>query len=80
MSMDIYDRFRHNMQMLRTDRAISAGELSATLNMSPKRIADLEDCKGRGSEPKLYELEAICKFFDITLDNLVHHTASITFE
>lgn len=65
--------------MLRVYRGFSATDLSTNLRWTPKRVAAIEDLN-RGSQPTLGELEQLCKYFEISIDDLFHKVAVIKFE
>lgn len=77
--MDIYERLRRNLRLLRTSNDLSASELSAKLKWSNKRVADIEDLN-RGTAPQLQELDELCDFFNISINDLFHKVAVIKFE
>lgn len=75
-----FEKFRRNLRILRAGINISAVQLSQEIGFKiggGKRIIDLE--YGRGN-PKLDELLAIAKYFNVTLDELLYKTAKINFE
>lgn len=77
--MDIYQRLRKNLRLLRTEQDLSAKEFSVKLGWVSNRIADIEDTN-RATLPRLDELEQICVFFGITIDDLFHKEAFVSFK
>lgn len=77
--IDFYKIFRHNLQLLRVERGLSAAELSAKLGMTANRITDLEYGKHGRGKPKSNELFAIAKFFGTTAEAIVFTKARVIF-
>jgi transcriptional regulator with XRE-family HTH domain len=76
-NIDLFINFRRNLELLRIEKGLSTEQLSNELGMTKKRIVDIEyGKKGRGV-PKAKELFNIAKFFNVTVEDLVHKKAKI---
>ena len=72
-----FKRFRTNLIILRVYNGFTGIELAETLKIAKKRILDFET--GR-CNPTIYELDIISKYFEVTIDQLMHQRVKITFE
>ena len=74
----LYEKFRTNLRVLRGKTDVSAVDLSKEIGLeSGARISNLEYGKGN---PTVEELVLISKFFNVTIDDLLHKEAVITFK
>jgi transcriptional regulator with XRE-family HTH domain len=71
--------FRTNLKTLRGTTDLSAEQFGKAIGF-PKyhRITDLE--YGRAKTPTLEEVQAIAKYFNVSIDDILYKTAKITFE
>lgn len=73
-----FENMRANIRLLHAKTGLSATAIGKEVGFAKHyRFQDLED--GRGT-PKLDEIEAIAKYFEISLDDLLYKKARITFE
>lgn len=77
--MDIYQRLRKNIRLLRVEHDISAADLTVALGWAGKRVHDIEDL-GRRINPRLDELEQLCAYFNVTIEDLFHKEAYVAFK
>lgn len=79
MPDDEYSIFRYNVRLLRASRQLSSKELATAMGMRyAYRLIDLE--YGRLKRvPKISELTALAKFFDVSMEDLLHRKAVVTF-
>lgn len=74
----LYEKFRTNCRMLRAQKGWSGVEAGEKIGLKDgKRMITLEYGKGN---PTIEEVMLISKCFDITIDDLMHKTAEITFK
>ena len=74
-----YEVFAYNLRLLRAARGISADNLAKELGFKKQsRLSDLE--YRRSAVPKIQELEAIGKYFGVTIDELLYKKGKISFE
>ncbi len=66
---NVYSLFCSNLKLLRASTELSGVELAEKLDMSAKRINDLE---GHRMPPTLDDLVAITHYFQITFDDLLN--------
>lgn len=66
--------FSHNLKRLRKQRSLTQEQLSQELNVSSKVISSWENSR---TEPDLLSLQKISTFFEITVDELMHHKGTI---
>lgn len=78
--VDIYEKFRYNLRLLREAKGLTASAASHELGWTKHRMIDLEYGKFNRGMPKLVELTSLCSFFGVSLDDLVHKKARIIFE
>ena len=72
-----FDKFRRNLRILRASLDISATQLSEKIKLkNGSRCVDLE--YGRGN-PTTEELLSICKYFKVSLDDILFKQAKIIF-
>lgn len=78
MSASDFELFRKNLKNTRSASGITGSELSNALGFArQKRIADIEEGKGR---PSLEEVSKICKHFNVSIDDMLYRTAQVTIE
>lgn len=77
--MDIYERFRHNLQLLLVERGITPAELSKALGWHEKRLSNLMDLRNL-AEPKIHEIESLCHWFKIEISDFFHKTGYVVFK
>lgn len=74
-----YELLRINMRLLRHTKALTAESAGKAIGCKKHyRYADIE--LGRGGPPKLSEVIAIAKYFEVTLDHLLYAKAEINFK
>lgn len=74
----VYEKFRTNCRVLRALRGLSGCEAGTDIGLkNGKRMIDLE--YGRAN-PTIDEVIAISKYFGVTMDNLLHKEAIVTFK
>ena len=74
----LYEKFRTNLRVLRGKTDVSAVDLSKQIGLeSGARISNLEYGKGN---PTVEELVLITKYFCISIDDILHKEAVITFK
>lgn len=70
-----FTKFIANLKIARFMKGMSAREVSKAAGLRQlKRVSDIED--GRGM-PSLYEVIAICKVLDQSMDDMITKTGSI---
>jgi transcriptional regulator with XRE-family HTH domain len=67
----------HNIRLLRGVQNLSGKSLSLLLGLNKSRINNLELGQHR---PTLDEVQAIAKYFDVTIDDLLNKRAVVRFE
>lgn len=72
-----FKRFRTNLIILRAYHGFTGMELADVLKIAKKRVLDFET--GR-CNPNIYELDIISKYFEVTIDQLMHQRVKIAFE
>jgi hypothetical protein len=74
-----YEKFYKNLKILLGATQLSSVEITIAMGweLKGKRLQDLS--YGRGT-PKLDEIIALTKFFNITLDDLINKEAKIIFQ
>lgn len=73
----LYDKFYNNLRLLIATETISMTDLSRNLGLkSGSRIASLMYGKGK---PEMEEIIIIARHYNLTIDELLYKTASITF-
>ena len=74
----VYEKFRTNCRVLRALRGLSGCEAGEGIGLkNGKRMIDLE--YGRAN-PTIEELIAISKYFGVSMDNILHKKALVSFE
>lgn len=71
------DKFRKNLQKVRRSKALTAKELSKLCESKQlKRIADIEDGRGK---PTLDEVYIICEILKVSMDCMINKNVEVNF-
>lgn len=74
----LYEKFRTNIRLLRAKKGWSGCEAGEKIGLkNGKRMIDLE--YGRAN-PDMEEMLLIAKCFEVTMDDLMHKEAIVTFQ
>lgn len=72
-----FEIFRYNLIILQATKQVSATELSKLMNL--RSIKRIEDYKLGRVHPTWDEIRAICKFFDVTIDQMMYKKCIVKF-